>query len=114
WFALLIEATQAVLTAAFGLSPNAAIAGSTAVFVLYTSLGGQFAVARTDLLQYGLMIVGIPGIALAFALARGSFAGLPPETWSFPVSPTFRFSDVAGMLLPARLPRPRGGAGDSL
>src|SRR5262245_38156756 len=60
WFALLIEATQAVLTAAFGLSPNAAIAGSTAVFVLYTSLGGQFALARTDLLPYGLMVRGFP------------------------------------------------------
>jgi SSS family solute:Na+ symporter len=104
WFALLIEATQAVLTAAFGLSPNVAIAGSTAVFVLYTSLGGQFAVARTDLLQYGLMVVGIPGIALAFALSRGSLAGLSPETWSFPVSPTFRFSDVLGMLVLVGLP----------
>jgi Na+/proline symporter len=51
WFALLVEATQVVLTAAFGLSPSLAIVGSTAVFI-YTSLGGRFAVARTDLLQW--------------------------------------------------------------
>jgi len=104
WFALLIEATQAVLTAAFGLSPVAAIVGSTAVFVLYTSLGGQFAVARTDLIQYGLMVLGIPGIALAFALARGSLSGLPSAAWSFPTSPTFGLADIAGMLVLVGLP----------
>jgi solute:Na+ symporter, SSS family len=104
WFALLVEATQAVLTSAFGLSPTAAIVASTAVFVLYTSLGGQFAVARTDLLQYGLMVVGIPGIALGFALARGDFSKLPPEAWRFPTSPTFRASDIAAMLVLVGLP----------
>ena len=104
WFALLVEATQAVLTAAFGLSPVPAIVGSTAVFVLYTSLGGQFAVARTDLLQYGLMVVGIPGIALGFALARGGFAMLPREVWSFPTSPTLRASDIVALLVLVGLP----------
>lgn len=105
WFALLTEATQVVLTAAFGLSPNLAIVLSTAVFVAYTSLGGQFAVVRTDLLQYGLMLVGIPGIALFCALsgAKG-LAGLPPETWSFPTSATFGAGDVAAMLVLIGLP----------
>jgi SSS family solute:Na+ symporter len=106
WFALLVEATQVVLTAAFGLSPIPAIVGSTAVFILYTSLGGQFAVARTDLLQYGLMVVGIPGIALAFVLARagGSLGALPRETWSFPVSATLRAGDIFTLLVLIGLP----------
>jgi len=104
WFALLVEATQAVLTAVFGMSPILAIVGSTAVFVLYTSLGGQFAVARTDLLQYGLMVVGIPGVALGFALVRGRFSELPREVWSFPTSPTFRAGDIAALLLLVGLP----------
>ena len=106
WFALLIEATQVVLTAAFGLSPVSAIVGSTAVFILYTSLGGQFAVARTDLLQYGLMVVCIPGIALGCTLARagGRLAALPRETWSFPVSPTLRAGDILALLVLIGLP----------
>src|SRR4029077_8534426 len=79
WFALLVEATQVVLTAAFGLSPIPAIVGSTAVFVLYTALGGQFAVVRTDLVQYGLMLLGIPGIALAFALSHADALRGPPQ-----------------------------------
>ena len=105
WFALLIEATQVVLSAALGLEPVAAIVGSTAVFVLYTALGGQFAVVRTDGLQYGLMVIGIPGIALAFALARsGGFRNLPPEALAFPTSPSLRPVDVLSLLVLIGLP----------
>ena len=105
WFALLTETTQVVLTAALGISPRPAIILSTAVFVAYTSLGGQFAVVRTDLLQYGLMLVGIPGIALVCALSgAGGLSGLPTEVWSFPTSPSFHASDVAAMLVLIGLP----------
>lgn len=105
WFALLTEATQVVLTAAFGIRPVAAIVLSTAVFAAYTSLGGQFAVVRTDLLQYGLMLVGIPGVALFSALASAhGLSGLPPGTWSFPTSPAFGARDVLGMLVLVGLP----------
>lgn len=105
WFALLIEGTQVVLTAAFGLSPVPAIIGSTAVFVLYTSLGGQFAVVRTDLLQYGLMVVGIPGVALSSALVKAKdLGGLPPEVLSFPTSATLHLGDVLALLVLVGLP----------
>ena len=105
WFALLIEATQVVLSAAFGLPPVPAIVGSTAVFVLYTSLGGQFAVVRTDLIQYSLMVVGIPGIALFSALTHaGGLSGLPREVWSFPVSPSLSMTDLVGLLVLIGLP----------
>ncbi len=105
WFALLIEATQVVLTAAFGWTPTAAIVGSTAVFVLYTSLGGQFAVVRTDFVQYGLMVLGIPVIALAAALARaGTWSALPPVTWSFPSSPSLPPEAVLALLVTIGLP----------
>jgi solute:Na+ symporter, SSS family len=105
WFALLTEATQVVLTTAFGVAPDFAIVASTAVFVSYTALGGQFAVVRTDLLQYGLMLIGIPGIALCAALPRaGGLSALPRELWSFPTSPSFRFTDVVAMLVLVGLP----------
>jgi SSS family solute:Na+ symporter len=105
WFALLIEAAQVVLSAATGLSPTAAIVGSTAVFVLYTCLGGQFAVVRTDVVQYGLMLLGIPGIALICALLRGrGFGALPPETLSFPTSPSLGSGGVFALLVLIGLP----------
>jgi SSS family solute:Na+ symporter len=105
WFALLTETTQVVLTAALGIAPTAAILVATAVFVTYTALGGQFAVVRTDLLQYGLMLVGIPGVALVCALrGAGGLGGLPPEAWSFPTSPGFGAGDVLAMLVLIGLP----------
>jgi SSS family solute:Na+ symporter len=105
WFALLTEATQVVLTAAFGIDPTLALVLSTGVFVAYTALGGQYAVVRTDLLQYGLMIAGIPGVALVCAL-RGAhgLGGLPPEVWSFPTSTSFGAGDVLAMLVLIGLP----------
>ena len=105
WFALLIEATQVVLSAATGLSPTAAIVGSTAVFVLYTALGGQFAVVRTDAVQYGLMVAGIPGLAFLFAAARSeSLSRLPADALSFPTSSTLGAGDVLALLVLIGLP----------
>ena len=106
WFALLIEGTALVLTSAFGLDPVLATVGSTAVFVVYTSLGGQFAVVRTDLLQYALMVAGIPLIGLACALARVrlSSAALPTDLLRFPVSSTVSASDAIALLVLVGLP----------
>ena len=105
WFALLITATQTVLTAALRVPALPALLASTAVFLVYTSLGGQFAVARTDLVQYGVMLIAIPGVALCFALrGAGGLGGLPPETWSFPFSPTVRPGQVLALLVLIGLP----------
>ncbi len=105
WFALLVEATQTVLTAALDVPPLPALLAATAVFVAYTALGGQFAVARTDLVQFGIMVVAIPGVALYFALTRASgLDGLPSEVWSFPLSERIRAGDVFALLVLVGLP----------
>jgi SSS family solute:Na+ symporter len=105
WFALLITATQVVLTAAFAVDPLPAIFGSTAVFVAYTALGGHFAVVRTDLLQYGLTVIGLPVIGLSCALlSTGGLGGLPREVWSFPTSESVRIGDIFGLLVLVGLP----------
>jgi len=105
WFALLITATQTVLTAALRVPALPALYASTAVFLVYTSLGGQFAVARTDLVQYGVMLIAIPGVALYFAL-RGAngLGGLPSDVWSFPFSPAVRPGQVLALLVLIGLP----------
>ncbi|HEX5133771.1 MAG TPA: hypothetical protein VFW81_00115 [Thermoanaerobaculia bacterium] len=105
WFALLVTATQTVLTAALSVPALPALVASTAVFVAYTALGGQFAVARTDLVQYGVMLAAIPGAALYFALkgAHG-LGGLPSGTWSFPVSRGVGPGDIFSLLVLVGLP----------
>jgi SSS family solute:Na+ symporter len=105
WFALLVTATQAVLTAALVVPPLPALLASTAVFVAYTALGGQFAVARTDLVQFGVMVAAIPGVALSYTLARASgFERLPAEAWSFPFSAGLGAGDVFALLVLVGLP----------
>jgi SSS family solute:Na+ symporter len=105
WFALLVGATQTVLTAALSVPPLPALIASTAVFVTYTALGGQFAVARTDLVQYGVMLVAIPGVALSFAMTRANgLSGLPSSAWSFPFSESVRPRDVLALLVLVGLP----------
>jgi SSS family solute:Na+ symporter len=104
WFALLIEATQVVLTAAFGWEPGIAITGSTAVFVLYTMMGGQFAVVRTDLVQYGLMVIGIPIAALTGALLSVGPARIAAAARSVPASDALTWGDIAALFVLIGLP----------
>ncbi len=104
WFALLIEATQVVLTAGFGWHPVRAIIGTTAVFVLYTMLGGQFAVVRTDLVQYGLMFIGIPVAALAGTLVSVGPGRILEAARSVPGSAALTVPDIIAFFVLIGLP----------
>lgn len=84
-------------------SPELWMIVSTAAFVFFTILGGQWAAIRTDLYQGIIIIVGIIG-GLIFVLTK--FGGvnallsqLPPDYLSFPVSRSFTWYDVTNFLL---------------
>jgi SSS family solute:Na+ symporter len=75
----------------------------TVVFTAYTVLGGQYSVIRTDLFQAVIILAGI-FTGLGLLLPRlggwgGLQASLPPESFSFPLSPGFGGGDLAAMLL---------------
>jgi SSS family solute:Na+ symporter len=75
----------------------------TAVVLIYTILGGQFSVIRTDLLQAVTVFIGIFA-ALAVVFSRvGGFselrASLPPDYFSFPLSPKFNGKAVLSLLI---------------
>ncbi len=68
------------------------------VMVVYTALGGQYSIIKTDIVQSIVILTGII-ICLAFiATATGDpftmAASLPPGHFSFPVSPTFTSQDL--------------------
>ncbi|MFO8101955.1 MAG: sodium:solute symporter family protein [Dehalococcoidia bacterium] len=70
---------------------------STAVFVLYTVLGGQYSIIRTDFLQFGILAVGIM-VSLGLVLDDiGGMSGLtdslPEAYFSFPVNASFGWYD---------------------
>jgi len=74
-----------------------------AVFVVYTVLGGQHAIMRTDSLQAVIIFAGIFG-GLALLLSRlggisGLTNGLPVEKFAFPLGPQFGGYDLMALLL---------------
>ncbi len=108
WFALLAEATTAVLTAATPWEPRRVLVLSTLVFVAYTLLGGQRAVVRTDLLQLALMAAGILAIAAPLAVRSLAGTGLPHALLSFPFGPRLGPLDAAALLVLVGLPHAVG------
>jgi len=75
----------------------------TIVFVIYTMLGGQHAVIRTDTLQTVIIFAGIFG-GLALLLSRlGGLSGLrgslSPEQFAFPLSSQFGVKELTSFLL---------------
>ncbi|HQR47462.1 MAG TPA: hypothetical protein PK598_15795 [Thermoanaerobaculia bacterium] len=108
WFALLAEATTAVLTAATPWEPRRVLVITTLVFVAYTLLGGQRAVVRTDLLQLVLMAAGLLGLAAPLALRSLAATGVPPELLVFPFGPRLGPLDAAALLVLVGLPHAVG------
>jgi SSS family solute:Na+ symporter len=76
---------------------------SAAVLTLYTFLGGQYSVIRTDLVQFIIIAVGTL-VCLGLVLDRvGGFGGLhaslPANYFSFPVSAKFGWPQLITLLI---------------
>ena len=76
---------------------------SAAVLTLYTFLGGQYSVIRTDLVQFIIIVVGTL-VCLGLVLDRaGGFGGLhaslPADYFSFPVSAKFGWPQLITLLI---------------
>jgi len=76
---------------------------ATSVFIVYTVLGGQYSILRTDLIQSVIIIVGLVvcvTVGVSTAGGIGSLARQLPETYfAFPVSPSFGWVDLTTFLL---------------
>ena len=76
------------------------IAGS--VFIIYTLLGGQYSILRTDLIQSVCIIAGIIVCTIAGVSSAGGLSGmmdnLPPSYFSFPTTPDFGWIDLLTFL----------------
>lgn len=82
---------------------TALMAICAAVFVVYTVLGGQYSIIRTDFFQFGILIVGIL-VTLGLVLSEvggvgGLKASLPSNYFSFPVNESFKWYDWVVMLI---------------
>jgi SSS family solute:Na+ symporter len=105
WFALLVEATETVVTASTDWPARPVLLATVAVFVAYTALGGQRAVVATDVLQLAIMAAGLLGVAFPLAV-RTLAAGppLPDRLLSLPFAPRLGPVDALGLLVLVGLP----------
>ncbi|MFC2011205.1 sodium:solute symporter [Chloroflexota bacterium] len=75
----------------------------TVVFVVYTILGGQHAIIRTDTVQTIIIFAGLfGGLALLLSHLGGIselMSSLPPEYFAFPVSSQFGGYELISLLL---------------
>lgn len=99
-----ILASGTILSALLGWPMFLSAAVSTIVFIAYTFLGGQRAVAMTDIIQLVIMFVGICLLTAPLALSRagglsGLEANLPPSYFSFPTSPDMGWLGIVAWLL---------------
>lgn len=76
---------------------------ATSVFILYTVLGGQYSILRTDLIQSIIVIAGLLICLILSISAAGGLtamaAKLPESFFSFPVSDAFGWTDLLTFLL---------------
>ena len=109
WFALLTEATEVVVVSTTSWEPTRVLLLTAALFVAYTALGGQRAVVRTDLLQFGLMVAGLLVVALPLAVRSLAAAPAPAALLTFPTGPRFSWGDALALLVLVGLPHAVGG-----
>ncbi len=73
------------------------------VFILYTVIGGQYAIIRTDSFQAGIIVFGVVISAVLVLVKAGGPAGLaealPADRFAFPLGPQFGGYELVKYLL---------------
>src|SRR5690625_7074375 len=67
WTAVILTALGATFATILGLDIKTAIIASSLIAIAYTALGGLWAVALTDVIQLGLLVIGLI-LVIPFAL----------------------------------------------
>ncbi len=108
WVAIIaaqILAVEAILSVIlpFDVSSWILMAVAATIFIIYTVLGGQYSIIRTDFVQFAILIVGIL-IALGLVLNDAGWIGglrdsLDPDFFSFPVSGSFGWYELVTLLI---------------
>jgi len=104
WLALLLRACVTLLQPIFDLAPMPLLLITGGAFIFYTSIGGQLAVARTDLLQLALMATGILLVAAPLLAASANWEALPAGRLDFPTAPGYGPGVIAALALAYGLP----------
>lgn len=106
WVSLLIQGTGAIIAILLPLDYTILLTFITVIFIIYTILGGQYAVVYTDIIQFIVMIVGVCLIAapLLFIMAGPNFGSISADHLSFPVNSNYSFLPIASLFFMMLMP----------
>lgn len=106
WVSLLIQGAGAIVAILIPFDYMIILTVITIVFVVYTVLGGQFAVVYTDIIQFFVMIVGICFVAapLLFLKAAPDLGSISLDKLSFPVNSSYGFVPVVSLFFMMFMP----------
>ncbi len=108
WVSLLIQACSLILSVAIPVEIEYTIIliFTTFVFIIYTFLGGQYAVVYTDIIQFLIMLIGICCLAapLLFMQAFPNIGNLSSTSLAFPVNENIGFIGVISIFFMMFLP----------
>lgn len=93
-----VIAAAKILFSLFGLSYGLGVEISALVFVLYTVIGGQLSIIKTDFIQAIIVIFGIAFIS-GFLLLHHGEGAVSPIAASFPFNPSFGVLDLLVLFL---------------
>jgi solute:Na+ symporter, SSS family len=106
WVALLIQAASLILSVIFSIDTTYILIAITITFILYTLIGGQFAVVYTDIIQFVIMLIGICVIATPLILsdALPHWTLLSNQQLSFPINNKIGLIPMGSILFMMMMP----------
>ena len=106
WIALLMQAASLILSVILDLDTTLILIGITITFILYTLIGGQFAVVYTDIIQFIVMFIGICTIATPLILSKSlpNWSLLTSQQLSFPINNQIGIIPLGSILFMMMMP----------
>ncbi len=106
WISLLIQGTSAILTVLLPIDYTSVLILITIIFIVYTLLGGQFAVVYTDIVQFIVMIIGVCILAapLLFIKSAPLIGNISANHLSFPINQNLGFLPVVSFFFMMLMP----------
>lgn len=104
FLALLLRGAISLLQPFLQLHPLATLSFVSGIFIFYTLIGGQLAVARTDIVQLLLMFAGFVFALIYLGSLPGIWTSVPVQHWSFPVSEQFPVFSVLSLIIITGMP----------
>lgn len=106
WVALLIQAAGLILSVILNVNTTVLLIGITIAFILYTLVGGQFAVVYTDIIQFLVMLIGICFIAAPLLISQSLpyWSQLTSQQVSFPINDGIGIISMGSILFMMMMP----------